>query len=201
MRYLAVLIVPLLMLADYYLTLYGASLKQRSGYDRFFVSEHYELNPTFQADVARLRWFNPRHLYSVGLLLFALEFLAILANLDVLIDALFQLVLGDLCILYLSIIGKHLQNILTFRYIQSYAAEVSGQISISYLMSLRLSQYQYLPVFLAVLCIAWVTQSMFAIGGVFGTLHVIFSHWLWQRRYQVRVRKHARSVEKAPAEH
>ena len=42
---------PPFMLADYFLTLAGAAQKERK-YDDHFKTEHYELNPTWQKDVA-----------------------------------------------------------------------------------------------------------------------------------------------------
>ena len=44
MRHPEVLFVPVLMVLDYYLTLYGAHLAEQS-YRRHFKTEHYELNP------------------------------------------------------------------------------------------------------------------------------------------------------------
>src|SRR5262245_6019846 len=56
-----VLLVPVLMVLDYYLTLYGAHLAEQS-YRRHFKTEHYELNPIWQRAVARRRWINLWHL-------------------------------------------------------------------------------------------------------------------------------------------
>jgi hypothetical protein len=66
MRHPEVLFVPVLMVLDYYLTLYGAHLAERS-YRRHFKIEHYELNPIWQSAVARRHWINLRHLAVVML--------------------------------------------------------------------------------------------------------------------------------------
>src|SRR3954471_18182323 len=55
------LLVPVLMISDYLLTIAGARLRA-DVYGRHFRTQHYELNPAWQSAVAKLRWFNPRHL-------------------------------------------------------------------------------------------------------------------------------------------
>src|SRR5512147_2377148 len=61
MRHPEVLLVTALLLADYYLTLWGAALAEQ-GYRRHFRNPSYELNPIGRGDVAQRRLFNPRHL-------------------------------------------------------------------------------------------------------------------------------------------
>ena len=63
MRYPQILILPVLMLADYFLTVAGAILKDR-GYSKHFRSRHYELNPVWQKQIAARKWFSPRHLLT-----------------------------------------------------------------------------------------------------------------------------------------
>ena len=70
-----VLFVPVLMLLDYYLTLYGAHLAEQS-YRRHFKTEHYELNPIWQSAVSRRHWINLRHLACVVVVASTLVFLA-----------------------------------------------------------------------------------------------------------------------------
>ncbi len=195
MHFLVILCIPLLMLADYYLTLYGARLRQLSGYGQFFGNEEYELNPNFQADISNFRRLSRRHLIAVLFMLFALALFAALSNTDPIVNALFELFMGYLFVLYLTIIGKHLQNLLTFRYLQSHPTEVNGQVSINYFMSLKLSQYQLVTVLLPLLIVAWVTQSLFAIGGVCGLLGLTVYHNLWGRLYRARMHRQARATQ------
>lgn len=53
---LTLILIPVLMLSDYYLTLIGEKLRQQSESRRLVRLESYELNPLFRKDVARLRW-------------------------------------------------------------------------------------------------------------------------------------------------
>src|ERR1700752_3744988 len=78
MRHPGFLLLPLLMLSDYLLTIAGARLRLET-YERHFRTEHYELNPIWQQAVAKLRWFNPRHLLLTivltAIILFCVEWL------------------------------------------------------------------------------------------------------------------------------
>ena len=64
MKHPEVILVPAFMLADYFLTLAGAVLRDRK-YSDHFKTEHYEMNPLWQKDVARKKWLNPRHIVLV----------------------------------------------------------------------------------------------------------------------------------------
>ena len=59
--------VPVLMLADYLLTILGAKSSARV-HGKHFTTPSYELNPLWRKSVDQRRWFNPRHL--ANLLLF-----------------------------------------------------------------------------------------------------------------------------------
>ena len=53
-----VLVLPLFMLADYYLTLLGE--RQSKEYREHYVLKEYEVNPLWQGDVKKQKWFNPK---------------------------------------------------------------------------------------------------------------------------------------------
>jgi acetolactate synthase-1/2/3 large subunit len=55
------LLVPALMLTDYWLTVAGARLRD-SGYASHFKTPSYELNPLWQKTIAGKRWLNGKHL-------------------------------------------------------------------------------------------------------------------------------------------
>lgn len=75
MAYPQVLLVPLMLLADYYLTVLGAAQRQKV-YAQHFRTQHYELNPLWQRSNARLQRFNPRHILLVLLVSAALALVA-----------------------------------------------------------------------------------------------------------------------------
>src|SRR5690242_2440703 len=61
MKHPQILLLPLLMFADYFLTVLGAVLRDK-GYSNHFKLEHYELNPVWQKSIRQKRWVNPRHI-------------------------------------------------------------------------------------------------------------------------------------------
>lgn len=64
MKHPGILLLPLLMFADYFLTVLGAIAREKI-YARHFRMEHYELNPVWQKSIARKQWFNLRHTLAV----------------------------------------------------------------------------------------------------------------------------------------
>ncbi len=63
-------------------------------------------------------------------------------------------------------IGKHISNILTFVYLDNHGDSVEGQILVNSELSIKITQYQMLTVFIPVILIAIFTGSWFAWGGV-----------------------------------
>ena len=61
MKHPEIFLLPVFMLADYFLTIYSAVLLDRR-YRDFFKINQYELNPLWQKAVASKTWFNPKHL-------------------------------------------------------------------------------------------------------------------------------------------
>ncbi len=182
MHYLVILGVPVLMLADYYLTLWGAVLRERSGYTRFFVLAHYELNPAFQADVANLRWFNPRHLLLSLLFTALLLVITWFTQLDPNLNFGFDLLIGFVSMIYFVLIGMHLANLLTFRYVQKNPQQLTGQVQLGFEFTIAQAQNQMLFVLVPLIVVALVTQSFFVIGGIFGVLSTLVSFTRWKRK-------------------
>src|SRR5262249_53832041 len=135
MKYPQILLLPVMMFADYFLTVWGAILKERK-HSEHFKHEHYELNPIFQKEIAKKKWFNPRHtlvtiLVSLGL--------ALLLQFGDIPDAVAEGLLGYFFTLFGAIIGRHLSNILIFKQMARSPNEVSGQIKMSHGMALSIS--------------------------------------------------------------
>src|SRR5262249_30542603 len=82
-------------LSDYYLTIAGALVYRRGANQHYVIECSYELTPSFQGDVSRLRWFSPlfaTYLVGTTLALFALRWLAT----DIGFPQLYRLLLGSL---------------------------------------------------------------------------------------------------------
>src|SRR5262245_55141128 len=98
------LIIPLLMLVDYFLTLVGARLAEEKYLLHFRIAT-YELNPIWQKSVQERRWFNPRHLVLVALVTILL--LLGDSQADVL-GQFFSFLVGILLGAFGSVVGLHI---------------------------------------------------------------------------------------------
>jgi len=194
------LLIPVLMLCDYWLTVAGA--RAREGvYAEHFKTQHYELNPIWQAAIARKRWLNPRHLA----LTFAISAVFIgvgetlLAN-----DPVFDFVIGALFAVFGAVNGRHLSNLATFAWMRRHPDELSGNIAMSHALTLWLSTFQYLVLLLPLALLAIVTPTPHVLGGLGGGVLLIAVHLGWIRRwYRQRRRREAESAtaaERAPSQ-
>jgi hypothetical protein len=185
MQHPVVLLVPVLMLLDYYLTLLGAHLAEQS-YRRHFKTEHYELNPIWQRAVAGRRWLNVRHLVLVllvtGILVVLAEVLVVdTGELDI---ALLNGLLGFLFTLYGLLLGRHLSNILTFLHLARHPDEVAGEVRLSHRYVLLLSLYQLLVAAVPIAMIAVFSTGPFVLGALAGVLALMLvkAYWLVRAR-------------------
>jgi hypothetical protein len=181
-----------MMLADYYLTVLGA-LQAARKYRQHYKTEHYELNPIWQQDIARAKWFNPRHLALVVLISGALLLGIELADP---LDFFIQGVLGCTLTMQGFVVGRHLSNLLMFRYLIRKPDEISGEITLSHPLLIVVSAYQHLGALLPLVFIAVFTASWFAYGGVLGMVVLVAVHYVWLRR--ARRRKAAAGLQPRP---
>lgn len=172
-------IVPLMMIADYVLTVAGAR-RRDAGYASHFQTEHYELNPAFQKAIAARQWWNPRHLAATAITAAALVWLSEYGDPPaVFLDTLF----GCLIVLYGAVIGRHLTNLLTFRRLERRPFDVQGQVTLSHDFMLSLSLYQTLGLVIPVALIAVFSPGDFARGGAWGIAALAAVHLVWRWRY------------------
>ncbi len=174
MHYPLLIAIPLLMLADYALTVLG--VQWADTYRQHFVAPTYELNPRWRESVAQRRWFNPRHLLLVGLVTLLLWLLDRWAP-PVVVAWLLGIVLGVLG----ALLSRHVSNLLTFRYLNRHPEAVTGQVQYSLATTLKLSQYGYaglLPLLGLLLALA---PSPAMAGAVLGVLGLILAHGRWAR--------------------
>ncbi len=77
MKHPELILIPILMFSDYFLTVAGAVLKEKK-YADHFKFEHYELNPIWQKEIAQKKWLNPKHIVLTivfsSVLIFLMEF-------------------------------------------------------------------------------------------------------------------------------
>jgi hypothetical protein len=175
MRHPVVFLAPVLMLLDYYLTLFGSRLADQC-YRQHFKVEHYELNPLWQSAVAKRRWLNVRHLILVALLAGILALLAEAVELDA---TLLNGLLGFIFTVYGLVLGRHLSNILTFAYLGRHPDEIAGEVRLSHRYILSLSTYQQLVAAVPIAMIGIFSPSPFVLGAVAGVLASMLVKTFW----------------------
>ena len=180
MKYPQLILLPLLMLADYFLTVWGAVLKDK-GYGKHFKVEHYELNPVWQKSISEKRWVNPRHLL---LTLFTSSLLAALLELGGLPDPAVEGMFGCLFVFFGIIVGRHLSNILTFRLFARRPGDISGQLTMAHSLALSTSTFQYLVAAIPVAMVAIFSPTPFSLGGAVGAVLIFVVHavWIWRHK-------------------
>ena len=169
------LLVPVLMLADYFLTVLGAIQKERT-YDHYFKTEHYELNPVLRESVAKKRWFNPRHLAMTAL---TLIWLWLITEYLGLAESFLRGVLGCLVVLFGTLVGRHLSNLLIFRRLNRKSDDIEGEIRMSHQLALSMSLYQYFVVVVPVVLLAIFSPTPFVLGALGGVILVLLVHVRW----------------------
>ena len=189
------LLVPLMMLADYFLTVLSAVWLEK-GYANHFRAEHFELNPVWQKDIAAKRWFNPRHL---ALVVFASALLIGLGEWLPEDDIVMEATLGAVIVCFGFIIARHVTNLLTFRYVSHHPNEISGQVTMSHRIVLGMSLRHIGAALIPIALIAVFSPTPFAVGGCLGVLLVAVVHLFWIRKSR-KAKTAAAKTENQPPE-
>ncbi len=182
MKHPELILVPAFMFSDYFLTLAGAVLKDKK-YCNHFKTEHYELNPIWQKQIAQKKWLNPRH---IVLTIVISSVLILLAEFGEMPEPFIQGFFGCFLAVYGMIIGRHLSNLMIFRYMIRKPDEISGQVTMTHALLLSLSLYQYLVGFVPLVFIAIFSPSPFVHGASVGAALLLAVHlkWIWKHRKQ-----------------
>lgn len=178
MDYPLILLLPVLMLMDYYGTLLGA-VTIRQGYSEHFGMEHYEMNPVWQDSVSSVKWFNPRHLATTVGITVGVAALLELAEYP---EPFARGLLGALLGMYALLVGRHVSNILTFRYVARHRDELSGSVAIAHPAMLSMSTFQLAVVVVPMTLIAAITTNAYIVGAALGAAGLILSHLSWLRK-------------------
>ncbi|HEY6942984.1 hypothetical protein [Dokdonella sp.] len=184
MNHPELLLAPVLMVADHLLTVAGARARE-DGYSRHIHTEHYELNPVWQKEIARKRWFNPRHCVLVAAAAVAFYFIGeALPRGD---DPAASFTAGMLLGAFGAINGRHLANLATFRYLRAHPDRaIVGTVTFSHEYVLRASLYQLFGV-LSPIALLWLCrpEPMLA-GAVAGIVLLMLLHLAWIARWRRR---------------
>jgi hypothetical protein len=194
MKHPEFLLVPVFMFADYFLTLAGAVLKDRK-YGNHFKTEHYELNPIWQEHVAEKKWLNARHILFTVVLSSALILLTQFVEMP---EPFFQAVSGCLLAVLGMVIGRHLSNLMIFRYVIRKPEEISGQVTMAHALLLSVSLYQHLTILVPLALIAIFSPSPFVIGACVGAVLLLAVHLTWIGKHRKQARASNRPSEATP---
>ncbi|MHC4461098.1 MAG: hypothetical protein ACYS6W_04230 [Planctomycetota bacterium] len=198
MKHPIALIIPVLVLCDYYLTIVGSILCRR-GYGKHIKAEQYELNPRWQSSINKRKWFNARYIILVALITLLAVFICEVG--DALITGLGDFFVALLMVLFSALIGRHLSNILIFRYVIKHPEGISGETLLSQKMLLKMSQYNVLLALCPFIVVALCVRIPFILGSLSGLLLFWAIHWIWLRRHKRQLEKQidcSRAVEPTP---
>jgi hypothetical protein len=176
MKHPEVFLVPAMMLADYYLTLWGATLSD-GGYRDHFKSASYELNPIWRGDIGKLRRFNPRHLLltaiATGLLIWAGESDVLFS--DWFFPVMFGMVLGA----FVPILAQHLGNVFLFDFMRRHPNEVEGVVTFSMRYAVISAIAQGFTVLALLVVIAVLTREPVVVGMLVGASVLMVARFNW----------------------
>ena len=182
MKHPEVILIPLMMFADYMLTVLGARQREK-GYGQHFKLPSYELNPVWQKAIAQQRWFNPRH---IVLTLFFSAVLIYLAEFGGMPELYQQILLGAILTLYGYILARHLSNLLIFRRVRRLPHELSGKITMTQSFATALSFHQCLHLTIPLVILAYFSRQGYVIGGAVGAVVLMLISLVWLQRAEAK---------------
>ncbi len=185
MKYPELLLLPIFMFLDFFLTMACSRLSPR-GYGKYFATEHYELNPVWQKAVVRGRWFNWKHTFLTVVISSNLIFLAELVDLP---RNCVEGGIGCLLVLFAAVLARHLSNLLIFQHIIRRPDQISGKVEMSHLLTLWISCFHCINFLIPVVLIAIFTRVPFAVGGAFGAFLLLAYHLRWIEKYKTACRR------------
>jgi hypothetical protein len=177
MNHPEIIAVPVLMLADYTLTILGAK-ESAAVYRKHFVLASYELNPLWRKSVDEIHWFNPRHFALVCIV----TLLLVIVDQNVLPEWPIELGLGMLFGAWGMVCGRHLTNLLIFRFLKHHPEQISGQVNLSIRLTLKISQFTCLGVAPLFAATAILAPNQYTIGIALGVVVLAGVHSIWARK-------------------
>jgi len=175
MQHPIVLIIPPLMLLDYFLTVVGARLIE-GGYAKHFKFPDYEINPLFRDVIRKKKWISLKHLCFVAL---ATTVCIYWAHAWQGYDPVSEAIFGGVLILFSTIDGFHISNILTFRWILRHPEQVSGEVFMTQRYIVHLTRCRTVAVLFPIGVAAALVPSPFLFGGVAAVLSLILGQSVW----------------------
>ena len=185
MKHPEVFLIPVFSLADYFLTLVGAVLREKK-FGHHFKTELYELNPVWQSVIAEKKWFNPKHLLLTIIETSALVFVIEFGDIP---ETFVEIVLGFFLVGNGILVGRHLDNILTFWHVIRKPGEISGQVSITHALVLSMSMYKQVVVAVPLILILLFAPSPFMVGATLVCVLQMLMHLIWIWKFKKKQKK------------
>jgi hypothetical protein len=179
---LLVVITPILMLADYFLTLIGKRYRDKITY---ISSDTYELNPEFRKAIDNELKINPRHLIYVVVFTF-IAFMVYKSGNETSIEGF----TGFIVTLFSVVNARHIGNILLYRYSLKNPDQVKGTLYTSHEYNLKNSLFQVIGLSTVFLVFVLIKPSPFLIGAFISQLVFIIQHiaWIYTHKEQEQLR-------------
>jgi uncharacterized membrane protein YukC len=168
---LLIIFTPLLMLADYFLTLLGKKYDDASPYVK---SETYELNPRFRTAIDNKIKVNYRHLLLVALYTY-LAFSVYISGDKRTMD----FFSGYIVTMYGFVNARHISNILLHRYTKTNRNLIKGSIYVKHLYHLKHSLFNTIGIAIAFLLLLIFSPTAFILGGLISQMVLIIHHLSW----------------------
>ena len=182
MKNIEILFIPILMFADYYLTFLGDFYRKKK-FAEFYIIDTYELNPLWKKDIEQFKWFNYKHILIVTGITIYFYYLSISDG-----KSFYEFSLAFYFTTYGIVNGRHLNNILLFKYIYNNTNEISGKIHISHLSVLKMSQYQTIVFIVPLLLLTILHPNIYLYGALTASIMLYFTMFFWIRKHKKKCR-------------
>lgn len=166
-----IILLPILMIADYYLTILGAVLHKKR-YGQHFMIETYEMNPYYREQIDSNSLLNFRFAFNI-VLNFSIVFLVSLLFTGK-HEFVYQILIGFYLTLFGYIVGLHVSNILTFRFSENNPETFEGSVRIPHKFNLRRSLYMNAVLFFPLFFVTVFSFSFFVLGAFISVNYNIF---------------------------
>jgi hypothetical protein len=175
----------IIYISDFTLTMIAAQLL-KSGASKHFVFKMYELTPSFQKDVARIKWISPRFCFIlvISCFLLVIEWCIMHDKSD---DApwfsdFYRVLLGALFFVEIPVHLRHFRNIATFIYARK-SKGIQGKISYAMWLSYSLSAIEITTFTVGYLFVFLLTLNWYFAGGTLTCLVLTLKHWRLSKKH------------------
>jgi len=179
--WIALAIWVVLYVSDYYLTIWGATLRTEKAAALIDEGGSYELTPAFRADVDALRLVSPTFLWYLLLSMLVLLFAWWLTVRYSEFPPGFLFVVGAMVLLEVAVHFRHVRNILFFRALRTPGA-TEGHLRHSRWLILHLSAIEFISFAMLFAACFVVSANLFFLGGILTCLATGLAHEQRSRR-------------------